>query len=163
MSRSGYELKGTPISPRFLIFFSNLRPANVSLSSLIVCMRLYMTLTCVFICIQLNIISLPTNNNCCSPSSRVDSHIGQKHKWWNKHEASDLYNLIDSFFNYTNLDKLIFTRFFYHHWFSSYIYLFYFNFISFKHLPVSKCNDTMVYYWTYIFHINRFYYYFILT
>ena len=75
MSYSGNELKGTWGSPRLLISFSYLMQANMFLSSPIVCMRLYMSLTYVLIYIQLKIITLTTNNNYWSPRSRVDSHI----------------------------------------------------------------------------------------
>ena len=52
MSRSGDGIKGTSGSPKLRISFSHPRPTYVSLSSPIVCMRLYMTLTYISIYIE---------------------------------------------------------------------------------------------------------------
>ena len=92
MSCSGDGLKETCGSLRLLVFSSHPRSTNMFLSSPIVCKCIYIhtrhqSNLCPRIYSTPNIF-LTTNNNYCSQSSRVDSHVGRREKLWNENEES---------------------------------------------------------------------------
>ena len=100
---------------------------------------------------------MTTNNNWCSPSSRVDSHIRQRKNDGIKMKQSCIF--FDSFFNYqsqiNHFHLLIFgIKLGFNHILTYYIT----NFILFEHFMIFKLNETISnsgpFFGTYTCHVN---------